>query len=111
MSARTYGKVALYSSGGLVLVAGGLGLWAWHSYHAAFPAHCVESTTGGAPLCDRMGADRLDRARLVGDLATVAAGVGGAALIAGAIVLWRYPHVERRGKIRTKCATPQAAAN
>ena len=99
VSGRSYGKVALYTGGGLLLVAGGLGLWAWQSYHGAFPAHCVESTTGGAPLCDMTGADRLDRARFFGDLATVAAGVGGVAMIAGAIALWRYPNVERRAVV------------
>ena len=99
VDARTYGKVALYTGGGLALVAGGLGLWAWQSSHGAFPAHCVESPTGGAPLCDMTGGDRLDRARLFGDLATVAAGVSGVAMIAGAIVLWRYPKVERRAVV------------
>ena len=94
--ARTYGKIALFTGGGLVVVAGGLGLWAWHSYHAQFPEHCVESMTGGAPLCDATGADRLDRSRLFGDLATVAAGVGAVAAIAGVVVLWRYPSAERR---------------
>ena len=81
------------------MVAGGLGLWAWQSYHGAFPTHCVESTTGGAPLCDMTGGDRLDRARRFGDLATVAAGVGGGAMIVGAIMLWRYPNAERRAVV------------
>jgi len=92
---RSYGKAALFGGAGLIVVAGGLGLWAWRSYEAQFPDHCIASPTGGAPLCDSTGADRLVRARGIGDIATVVTGVGAVALVAGAIVLWRYPNKER----------------
>jgi len=92
---RTIGKILLSSGGGLLAGSAGIGLWAWRSYRRQFPNHCLDSTTGGAPLCDASGADHLNRARLVGDVATVMAGVGGVAVIAGALVLWRYPKEHR----------------
>ncbi len=96
---RTYGKIAIYTAGGLLAAAGGIGLWAWRSYRGEFPSHCMESVTGGAPLCDRTGADGLDRARLFGDVATIVGGVGAVAVIAGVIVLWRSPTNERRAVV------------
>ncbi len=92
---RSLGKAALVGGGGLVIVAGGLGIWAWRSYRAPFPEHCTESPIGGRPLCDMTGADALDRARQVGNVATVVGGVGLAAVVAGAVVMWRYPRSER----------------
>ena len=95
VGARSLGKAALVGGGGLVVVASGLGLWAWRSYRAPFPGHCTDSPTGGRPLCDATGADALDHARLVGNVATVAGGVGVAAVVTGALVMWRYPRTER----------------
>ena len=92
---RTYGKIALYTGGGLLAAASGIGLWALRSYRGEFPDHCTESTTGGAPLCDAIGVDRLDRARLFGDVATIVGGVGAVAVLVGAIVVWRFPAKER----------------
>ncbi len=92
--ARSLGKAALYGGGGLLVVASGLGIWAWRTYHAPFPDHCTESMTGGRPLCDTTGADALDRSRFVGNVATIAGGVGLAAIVTGALVLWRYPRSE-----------------
>jgi len=93
---RRFGKVVAYTGGGALAIAGGLGLWAWRRYHAEFPDHCLESPTGGAPLCDPTGADGLDRARLYGNIASVTAGIGAVAVVAGLVVLWRYPAKEHR---------------
>lgn len=92
---RSLGKAALIGGGGLVVVAGGLAIWAWRSYHAPFPDHCTASPSGGRPLCDTTGADDVDRARLVGNVATVIGGVGLAAVVTGALVMARYPRTER----------------
>jgi hypothetical protein len=91
---RSYGKLALFGGAGLVAVAGGLGLWAWRTYRGQFPEHCMESPSGGAPLCDASGADVLARARFLGDTASVVAAVGGVGIVTGAILLWRYPTKE-----------------
>ncbi|HEY4180865.1 MAG TPA: hypothetical protein VGM90_28670 [Kofleriaceae bacterium] len=88
-SGRTVGKAALYSGGGLVLVSSAIALYAWHHYHAQFPSHCSDAPLGGAPLCDEQGASELDSARVYGDVATVAGGIGIAAVIAGTVVLFR----------------------
>lgn len=101
IGARTLGRVALYGGGGLLVVAGGLGVWAWRSYHAPFPDHCTESPDGGRPFCDPSGASDLDRARLVGNVATIVGGVGIAAAITGAIVLWRSPRAEHPVTVTT----------
>lgn len=101
INARSIGRVAFYAGGGLVLASGALGLWAWRSYHAPFPEHCTESPDGGRPRCDPTGADAIDRARLFGNVATIAGGVGAAAAIAGLIVLWRAPARERPVTVTT----------
>lgn len=101
VGARALGRVALYGGGGLLAVAGGLGFWAWRSYHAPFPQHCTESPDGGRPTCDPTGADRLDRARLLGNVATVTGSVGIAAAITGVIVLWRTSRAEHPVTVTT----------
>ena len=92
---RFVGKVVMYSGGGLLLVAGGLGLFAWRTYHAQFPDRCTENPDGGRPLCDSTGVSALDRARTFSDIATVTTVVGAGLAITGAIVWWRAPG-ERR---------------
>lgn len=101
VGARTLGRAALYGGGGLLAISGGLGLWAWRSYRAPFPQHCTESPDGGRPTCDPSGADRLDRARLIGNVATVTGAVGVAAAITGVIVLWRTPRAENPVTVTT----------
>lgn len=96
VGARFYGKVLVISGAGLVLGASGLAGWAWHRYHAQFPTHCGgdRPEIDGKPGCDDVGLAAVDRARLYGDVATVVGGIGVAAAVAGAIVIWRSPSRE-----------------
>ncbi|MFN0245648.1 MAG: hypothetical protein ACKV2T_01985 [Kofleriaceae bacterium] len=94
LGARSFGKAAVYAGGGLLAIASGLGLYAWRSYRGQFPEHCMDSPSGGAPLCDEEGADSLDRSRLFGNIATVAGVTGAVAVVTGLVVLWRVPAKE-----------------
>lgn len=94
LTARSYGKAALYVGGGVLVAASGLGIYAWRSYRGQFPDHCTESPTGGAPLCDESGVSALDRSLRFGDVATIAGTVGAALAITGIVVLWRFPKPE-----------------
>ncbi len=99
LTGRSVGKLVLYAGGGILVASGGLALYAWRSYRGQFPDHCADSPTGGAPLCDDLGADALDRSRLFGDISTVAGVVGAVAAVTGLVVLWRFPANERNAVI------------
>lgn len=98
---RFYGKVAVVGGSALVVAASGLAGWAWHRYHAQFPAHCggERPEIDGRPGCDDVGLAAIDRARLYGDVATVVGGLGVATALAGAIVIWRSPAREHRAVV------------
>ena len=74
-------KLALWIGGAGVALAGGslvLGIDAKLGYDAAVHAHCDSQLR-----CDRAGLAAIDRARLRGDIATIAGGVGLAAIATG----------------------------
>ena len=95
---RFYGKVTLVGGAGLLAVAGGFALWGYHRYHAQFPEHCGggRPEIDGKPGCDPTGFDAVERARVYGGVATVVSVIGAAAVVTGAIVIWRSPRTERR---------------
>jgi hypothetical protein len=99
---RLWGKLAVGSGATLIIGAIGLGAYSRHLYWKQFPdgardgelvrddAHdCWTVLVNGSPTrqCNDVGSNALDNARLVGHFATGAAILGGAGVIAGAI-LW-----------------------
>jgi hypothetical protein len=99
---RLWGKLAVGSGATLIVGAIGLGAYSRHAYWKQFPegardgelvrdeAHdCWTVLVKGTPTrqCNEIGSNALDNARLVAHVATGAALLGGAGVIAGAI-LW-----------------------
>ncbi|NVB79428.1 MAG: hypothetical protein HOV81_13620 [Kofleriaceae bacterium] len=91
-SRKTYGKVALWSGVGLVVAASAVAGYAWYSYDKLFD----DGDCDANHVCNAHGVEVADRAQTLGNVATVVGGIGVAASITGAILVFTAPRAEQR---------------
>ncbi|HEY5923953.1 MAG TPA: tetratricopeptide repeat protein [Kofleriaceae bacterium] len=111
---RTWGKLAVVSGAGLLVIAGGVGWWAQHSYWAQFPDasrdgqvakdddHPCWTRNEGTRIvreCNSIGSDKLKTARTLAHVSTGSAIVGGVALVGGAILWLTAPRDEQTTRV------------
>ena len=121
---KTWGKIAVVSGVGLLAIAGGVFLWAQHSYWKQFPDasrdgqvamdvdHPCWTTNEGTRIireCNTIGRDRLQTARLFAHISTGTAIVGGAALVGGAILWLTAPRDEQTTRVTLDIGHDHAA--
>jgi hypothetical protein len=88
-SRRTIGKIVTLSGASAVVIAVAAGLYANHLWHDQIP-FCT-GPSGGPYICPPDQHALTDRARLIGDFATVLGGVGLVAIGVGAYLWLRAP--------------------
>lgn len=91
-SRKTYGKVALWSGVGLVVAASAVAGYAWLSYDKLFDDGDCDANR----VCNAHGVEVADCSQLLGSVATVVGGIGVAASITGAILVFTAPREGQR---------------